>query len=596
MAIEDSPNPGGYLVLTSLSVDNLRSLQSLSAVPLETNLTVLAGQNGGGKTSFIDALSILLKASSPREEAQSSLDEELIVEGSFTSLDANEPIFIRARCSQGRVNLELLQKVHPIFGKPPADMTIQELRQAFSSSGIDSPRGTSKAPFVDMATKWIEAQPPDDLQQAWTSLPKEVRDRLPQLTVFQSKDADNQPDQVKRLVQQDSIRLLETEPLATRLMGISKDIQEGVEPLLNAIKNKILEYCPAITDVMITPQFDFTRISPHLKIDLTKKSGESVDLGEVGSGISQRVGLAIYAANHERLMQSPDDSVSSLLAYDEPDTHLDYHAQRDLFSIIREQSELAHVQVIVATHSINLIDKVSMQTLRHFRLEDQRTVVELPADYSYEQESEFVEDLAAGLGLRNSVLLSERCFLVVEGETEERALPILFRKVTGETLASAGISPIGTGGSGSVRGFVETLIQKLNRTVVVLADQDARESQKRLSSDWLEEMGLKEGEDGFFVGTKEFEDAFSDATWLRVANEAFPLDNGSAWSENEFAVARTYERGMGDALAILFSRRLQRRVRKPEIGEALASTVTIQEVPDAVQAAMMAAWNRSKAT
>ena len=594
MAIEDSPHPGGYLVLKSLAVDNLRSLQSLSAVPLETNLTVLAGQNGGGKTSFIDALSILLTASSPREEAQSSLDAELIVEGSFTSLEGNEPISIRARCSQGRVRLELLQKVHPIFGKTPADMTIQELRQTFSNADIESPGGTSRAPFVDMATKWIEGQPPADLQQDWTSLPKDVRVRLPQLTVFQSKDADNQPDQVKRLAQQDSIRMLETEPLAAQLMGISKEIREGVEPLLQAIKAKILEYCPAITDVTITPQFDFTRVSPQLKIDLTKTSGESVDLGEVGSGISQRVGLAIYAANHERLMQSTDASFSSLLAYDEPDTHLDYQAQRELFNIIREQSELPHVQVVVATHSINLIDKVSLQTLRHFRLEDERTLVELPSDYGHAHEHEFVEDLATGLGLRNSVLLSEKCFLVVEGETEVRAIPIVFRKVTGESLAGAGITLIPAGGSGSVRGFVETLIQKLNRTVVVLADQDARKSQKRLSSDWLAMMGLKEGEGGFYVGTKEFEDAFGDSTWLRVANEAFPLDDGTEWSENDFAVARTGEPGMGDALAILFSRRLRTRVRKPEIGEALARTVTSEEIPETVRAAMMAAWNRSK--
>ena len=594
MANDDSKDLGSRLVLESLSVNNLRSLQSLSAVPLEIDLTVLAGQNGGGKTSFIDALSILLNASAPREEAQSSRDSDIVVEGSFISGNANECLRIRARHSEGRVSRELLHKVHPHFGKPPSNMKMPALRKAISDAGIESPRGTSKAPFVDAATKWINHRPATELQEGWTALPRELTDRLPQLTVFQSHDAASQPDQVRRLVSLASLRLLETEPLATRLDGLSRDIREGVDPLLEAIKTMILRYCPGITDVTITPQFDFSRVSPQLQIDLTKKTGEAVDLGEVGSGISQRVGLAIYAANHETLRQSPVNSVGSLLAYDEPGTHLDYQAQRELFSIIREQSELPHVQVVVATHSINLIDKVSIQSLRHFRLEEQHSVVELPSDYGYEHESEFVEDLASGLGLRNSVLLSERCFFVVEGETEERALPILFRKITGESLASAGVTPINTGGSGSVRGFVETLIRKLKRVVVVLVDEDARNSQKRLSSEWLARMGLKEGEGGFFVGTKEFEDAFDDTIWLRVANEAFRLDDGTEWSPNEFALARDGENGMGQALANLFSRRLRRKVRKPEIGEALARIVPNEEIPETIQAAIMAAWNKSK--
>ena len=48
-------------------------------------------------------------------------------------------------------------------------------------------------------------------------------------------------------------------------------------------------------------------------------------------------------------------------------------------------------------------------------------------------------------------------------------------------------------------------------------------------------MGLQEGDSGFFVGTKEFEDAFDDATWLRVAEERFTLTDGTAWSLNDIA-------------------------------------------------------------
>ena len=166
------------------------------------------------------------------------------------------------------------------------------------------------------------------------------------------------------------------------------------------------------------------------------------------------------------------------------------------------------MQVVVATHSVNLIDTVTLQSLRHFRLEGPRTRVDIPSDYGDGDESAFVDDLASGLGMRNSVLLSEKCFLVVEGPTEERALLILFKEVTGETLAGAGITLVNTDGAGSVRRLVEVLISKLKRSVVVLVDEDARHSPGRINEEWLSEMQLTEGTNGFFTGTKEFEDAF----------------------------------------------------------------------------------------
>ena len=349
-------------------------------------------------------------------------------------------------------------------------------------------------------------------------------------------------------------------------------------------------YCPGINDVAIDTSFDFSRVSPQVEMRLTKSSGESIDLNEAGSGLMQRVGLAMYAATLAQLQETTADPFGTLLAYDEPDTHLDYQAQRELFEIIRGQGKLPHVQVVVATHSVNLIDTVTLQSLRHFRLEGQLTRVDIPSDYGGSDESAFVDDLASGLGLRNSVLLSEKCFLVVEGPTEERALMILFKKMTvGETLAGAGITLVNTDGAGSVRKLVEVLITKLNRSVVVLVDEDARCSPGRINEEWLSEMRLTEGTNGFFTGTKEFEDAFADEVWLRVAKERFQLNDGTEWQLSDFADTRSGEDGMGQALANLFSRRLHRRVTKPEIGEEIARTVTDDEIPDAVRSAVSAA-------
>ena len=585
---------GVRLALRSLSVDNLRSLRDLPPTPLEPDLTILVGQNGGGKTSFIDALSMLLDSSPPTDEARSSSDRDITVIGEFASTDESECLSVRATHSTGRVQREVMRLVHPHFGNPPEDMTIHALRQAFASAGIESPGGTTKAPFVEAATNWIGQRPPAELQEAWVVLPSDLAALLPQLTVFRSQDAADQPTQVGRLIVQESQKLLATEAYTPRLNEIAAEIREDIEPVLAIVKKMIGRYCPGINDVAITTSFDFSRVSPQVQMRLTKSSGESIDLNEAGSGLMQRVGLAMYAATLATLQETTADPVGTLLAYDEPDTHLDYQAQRELSKIIRGQGKLPHVQVVVATHSVNLIDTVTLQSLRHFQLEGQRTRVDIPSDYGDGDESAFVDDLASGLGMRNSVLLSEKCFLVVEGSTEERALLILFKKMTGETLAGAGITLVNTDGAGSVRRLVEVLISKLKRSVVVLVDEDARHSPGRINEEWLSEMQLTEGTNGFFTGTKEFEDTFPDEVWLRVAKERFPLSDGTEWQLNEFADARAGEHGMGQALEILFSRRLHFRVSKPQIGEALARTVTNDEIPEIIRQAISAALDISK--
>jgi putative ATP-dependent endonuclease of the OLD family len=54
-----------------------------------------------------------------------------------------------------------------------------------------------------------------------------------------------------------------------------------------------------------------------------------------------------------------------VIAYDEPDTHLDYRHQRDLVELIRAQASTPGVRIVVATHSLNLIDKVDIGDVVH---------------------------------------------------------------------------------------------------------------------------------------------------------------------------------------------------------------------------------------
>ena len=108
-------------------------------------------------------------------------------------------------------------------------------------------------------------------------------------------------------------------------------------------------------------------------------------------------------------------------------------------------------------------------------------------------------------------------------------------------------------------------------------------------------MELPEGSKAFFVGTKEFEDAFADEVWLRVGHDHFPVAGGeNDWMLSDFGSARSNDSGMGDALVPLFSSRSQSSVTKPLMGEAVALAVETHEIPAEVQEAISAAYRAAK--
>ena len=71
------------------------------------------------------------------------------------------------------------------------------------------------------------------------------------------------------------------------------------------------------------------------------------------------------------------------------------------------------------------VDGVDISDVVHLKLVEERTVLERLQDNEHNIIDGYLGTLSASLGLRNSVLLHERCFLAVEGETEQQAFPVL---------------------------------------------------------------------------------------------------------------------------------------------------------------------------
>jgi predicted ATP-dependent endonuclease of OLD family len=242
--------------------------------------------------------------------------------------------------------------------------------------------------------------------------------------------------------------------------------------------------------------------------------------------------------------------VQTIVVYDEPDTHLDYTHQRKIMQLIREQSAVPNVSVLVATHSMNLIDGVDISDVVHLKLDNHRTVVErLGAGLLGDDIDEHLGKIAAAVGLRNSVLLHERCFLAVEGETEQRAFPLLFRLCEGMSLQAAGIALWACFNNEGALHLARYLAKK-GRTIILVVDADSRSVSKGIfktakltqffgtdASRYVKFLGEPNPSGSEEEQFNELEEIFTNAVWVRVANKIWAKTEGT-WDAADFAGLR----------------------------------------------------------
>lgn len=349
----------------------------------------------------------------------------------------------------------------------------------------------------------------------------------------------------------------------------------------------IKKYYSEVESTLVEPSFSIDSGFTRSPLKLSKSGGSPIHLQKKGEGKKRQVALGIYEWGSEALRQSVDGDV--VLVLDEPDTHMDYHSQRRLFDIISSYAD-SSIQVVICTHSLNLINRMPTEKIHHFQLDGVgRTTTESLASEETEEEAEFINNIGLSLGLDTGTIFHERCFLVVEGETEMQALPLFFKTIYKESAQSAGVRIVNGGGNTGIKKFVQFL-KEHNRNVVFLLDEDCRDGAKK--SNFSEERLAKDGfgvdREVFFVGTQEFEDSFTDEMLAQVANEYHQRKSGEAWQPAEFAQLRVPGKKFSEELQALL------RCGKPEIGNELGRIIdAAEDIPEKVVAVMQQARARA---
>ncbi|WP_328299188.1 AAA family ATPase [Streptomyces sp. NBC_00435] len=546
--------------LIGLSVTNFRSLAHVRDIPIRKQ-TILTGHNDCGKTATLDALAFLLGERDIRESdishfaigetgrsALPSLDAEeqpraVTVEGKFEIsaaeaelLNATSPVRVRRRFVEGEgVHLEWEARVpENLELRGLQALKATELRQLASDLAI-----TLRLDQPNVRASWLEVLEDHAATGPrvtdWVTAPIVLKDALPQLLYFKG-DAAESPEVVVRSILTAKLREYTLdETTRQKITALEDEFSAQLKDDADLLRKLVVERC-AFDEFTLEPQIQFKPSVSSVSLAASARGQHPVPLSAAGAGRSRRITLALWEASQQLLSEAAENSTGGgvIIVYDEPDTHLDYDHQRRVMEMIKASAKGAHSTVVVATHSLNLIDGVDIQDIVHLNSRDGRAHVQsLGGDDNDAETRRFLSNMATSLGFRNSVLLHEKCFIGVEGATEYAALPALFKLAFGYPIQSAGIALWSCGGNDGALNFAKFL-KEHHRTVKFMVDADSlRDKNKEFNLDRLRRQGFAES-DCLFIGTpNELEDVFGNVQWADTMNAMWPRDDELQWSPAE---------------------------------------------------------------
>lgn len=588
---------------------HFQSLYDPGWVPFH-DITVLIGENDGGKTASLLALGILFGDSRPDQEdfsfvpgAQPNQDgdlprePEMTLEARFTLSKEEQAMVAKHAPLDGGIlhigkNFTTAgEDEHYIVGQVPQDeklrvdldgLKIQGLRQLAGELGLEV-GGTSKEPFVQALREHRAQQP---TVEGKLPFPSGIRSLIPEFTaVNTASDPEAVVHGVLRLTFREELDKPEN---AQRLQELEHDITNRLREQASALNPFVQKYRPEVKSVSVNPEFNFERGFQASRLTLLDQNDRPILLEKRGTGIRRHITLAVYEWNSQVIRKREEEGARPLiLALDEPDTSLDYHSQRQLFDIIQGFVG-PKVQVVVCTHSVNLINRVPVQKINHYLLDPtgSKTIVEsFQVDSEDQEEIDFfLHRLGDGIGLQNALMFYERCFLLFEGETEKRALPLIFRLCTGEFPYAKGVRLANAYNDHGAIVFAKFL-HRHRRDVVFMVDEDTTRNigvKRHITRDSLERAGFNVAEQAHFIGPDHFEYAFSDELWARALGS---YEGSGSWTPERVASLRDPPQHF--ATRLLEESGIQ---SKPDLGLVLAKSLrSADEVPDCIRACVQRA-------
>jgi putative ATP-dependent endonuclease of OLD family len=602
------------MLLIKLSVRNLKCYTSVVDVPLH-RLTVFIGENDAGKTVLLDALQLLLENRSPvlsdyRKIGSEPPSEEIVISGvfeiettdqipeDFHPSDKNEFILTKT-FTQRSSKCEILGQG---FGNPALNNFESQLadtqKDLLREFGVESPAANKPGRVEQFSQLVAENRIPKSNMQREVQF-SQIADFLPRFQRISSADY-KQPDSLIQSTLQDTVNSFlrpknETgDPtLLPELVDIQSRIKTALDLKVSEMEEILKQINPKLRGLSVQPAVDFSKsvTSRNLMIDLG--NGHQL-IDSFGEGTKKKLWMGIIDWIGKTQNQMAD--LPYFRVYDEPDVNLDYSAERKLFANILESTtrENSRTQSVVCTHAVTLVDRAPAHSINLIQVDSEgERSINFLNDSNDDNVKGFLATMGRSVGIANSALFYERAFIVVEGESEENALPILYRNLYRRSMIEDGLVLINLRTCGAWKSVLKVLQANKFDITVMLLDQDCNrpESSAFITPIILNELGFSpdwQANNCLYIGTKEFEDAFLTEDMVSVLNVNWRKNDGSLWISQDVDQFREPDKKFADDLLTHIRSscvpQLRSTMRKPVLSEKLAVQCNCSErIPEKIK-------------
>lgn len=551
------------MYLTSLRLQNFRCFEHIELDAFD-RLAVLVGENDAGKTVILDAIAVLVGAAACaddhfRRSADGVKATEMEAAGTF-QLESHDtvPCEFRVGAAPGVLRLRRrwadgVAEVHAwVLGFDDADYD--------DFNGADRQKELLKRAGVLPASREPERR--EQLAKLvedgvlGRTMPREVKlssfaalmPCMPRIERIASNEYRSPETMIQRTLQAAAASVMspvdpttgqpkERRALAAMRGAIIKRLNTEIADAKDVLQRTHAQ----LRDLRVEPNIDFTRAVTTTTLTVNIGGGDHL-LSSHGDGTKKRIWMGLM--EWERRAAKANTVGSVIRLYDEPDVNLHYNAQRQLFATVCSLADdvTLRTQCFVCTHAVTLIDRAPCEAINLIHIEpDGARRLQRIGTGSDAEVMAFFNEVGRAVGLSNTVLLYERGFLLVEGDSEEVSLPILYRTLFGRQMAEDGIVIVNLQTCAAWQSVMEVMLRNRIPLTHILLDADYKEagSSARITATALAELGCDAdffGDQVSFVGEKEFEVAFGDDVIAAAMDAEYPRLDNTSWLERVPAI------------------------------------------------------------
>jgi len=408
--------------LKSLKIRNFRGYKDEVAINFD-DFTAFVGKNDIGKSSVLEALDIFFNDGKGivkqdkddiNKQALAEGDTDIIITAYFEELperiviDAtNETSLAEEFLLNAEGQLEI-EKRYPNAGSAkmfirayhPTNMqcsglllkTDRDLRKIIDDNGIICNDRTKNA--VMRNAIWNHYQ--NELQLDLTEIDitkgetKSIWDKLqkylPVYSLFQSDRKNTDSDsEVQDPLQEAVKQILNDTRLQAELELIAAEVERKLREVSGRTLAKLREMSPEVANSLnpVIPNASSLKWSDVFKKVSISGDGD-IPINKRGSGVKRLILLNFFRAEAERRIED-NANASIIYAIEEPETSQHTENQKKLIEALLELAGVDNTQVIITTHSANVVKKLNFSNLRLISSSDAGKTIEtvLPGQLPY---------------------------------------------------------------------------------------------------------------------------------------------------------------------------------------------------------------------